>query len=48
MIAVLADRRDRELAAERWQSYLDSPAGKGGAYATHARARRDALKRRGR
>ena len=48
MIAVLAERRDRELAAERWQSYLDSPAGKSGAFAAHARARRDALKRRGR
>jgi hypothetical protein len=46
MIAVLAERRDRELAAERWQSYIDSPAGKSGPYATHARARRDALKRR--
>ena len=48
LIAMLAERRDRELAAERWQSYLDSPAGKNGAFAAHARARRDALKRRGR
>ncbi|HVW24018.1 MAG TPA: hypothetical protein VHC69_01540 [Polyangiaceae bacterium] len=48
MIAVLAERRDGDLAAERWQSYLDSPAGKNGPYAAHARARRDALRRRGR
>jgi hypothetical protein len=47
MIAILAERRDRDLALERWQSYLDGPAGKG-PFAAHARARRDALKRKAR
>jgi tetratricopeptide (TPR) repeat protein len=46
MVAVLAERRDRELSLERWQSFLDSPAGKSGPFAAHARARRDALKRK--
>lgn len=46
MIAILAERRDRDLALERWQAYLDSPAGKAGPFAAHARARRDALKKR--
>jgi tetratricopeptide (TPR) repeat protein len=45
MIAILAERRDRDLALERWQSYLDGPGGKG-PFAAHARARRDALKRK--
>ena len=48
MIAVLAERRDRELAAERWQTYLDSPAGRTGPFAAHARAQRDAGRRRAR
>jgi tetratricopeptide (TPR) repeat protein len=47
MIAILAERRDRDLALERWQSYLDGPGGKG-PFAAHARARRDALKRKAR
>lgn len=47
MIAILAERRDRDLAIERWQSYLDGPGGKG-PFAAHARARRDASKRKGR
>jgi len=46
MIAELAERRDRDLAVERWQSFLDSPAGKAGPFAAHARGLRDALKRR--
>jgi len=48
MIAILAERRDRELSLERWQSFLDSPAGKSGPFAAAARARRDALRRGGR
>jgi hypothetical protein len=47
MIAILAERRDRDLALERWQSYLDGPGGKG-PFAAHARARRDALRRKAR
>lgn len=43
MIAVLAEHHDRELAVERWQSYLDSDAGKSGPYAAWARSRRDAF-----
>ena len=48
MIAILAERRDRELSLERWQSFLDSPAGKSGPFAAAARARKDALRRGGR
>lgn len=43
MIAILAEHHDRELAVERWQSYLDADAGKSGHYAAWARGRRDAL-----
>jgi tetratricopeptide (TPR) repeat protein len=35
--AVLAERADRELAAERWQSYLKSQACRFGPWAEHAR-----------
>jgi hypothetical protein len=48
MIAMLAQVRDRDLALTRWQSYLDSDSGKSGPFAAHARARRDAAKRRAR
>jgi hypothetical protein len=43
MIAVLAERTDRDLAIERWQSYLASEAGKSSPFSAMARARRDAL-----
>jgi hypothetical protein len=43
MIAILAEHHDRELAAERWQSYLDADAGKSGPFAAWARGRRDAF-----
>ena len=46
MIAILAERSDRELALERWQSYLASDAGKTGPFEAHARAHRDALGRK--
>jgi hypothetical protein len=45
MIAIVAEPGDRELALDRWQSYLASPAGKTGQFAAHARAHRDALAR---
>jgi tetratricopeptide (TPR) repeat protein len=45
MIAIVAERSDRALALERWQSYLASEAGKAGPFAAHARAHRDALVR---
>jgi hypothetical protein len=45
MIAMLAERNDRELARDRWQSYLASDAGKSGAFAAHARKHLDALLR---
>ncbi|HEX4335949.1 MAG TPA: hypothetical protein VH062_08550 [Polyangiaceae bacterium] len=48
MIAMLAERRDRDLALERWQAFLDSPAGKSGPFAAHARAQRDGLKHKAR
>jgi hypothetical protein len=43
MIAIVAERSDRSLAIERWQSYLATDAGKSGPFAAHARAHRDAL-----
>jgi hypothetical protein len=43
MIAIIAERDNHELALDRWQSYLASPAGKTGPFAAHARAHRDAL-----
>jgi hypothetical protein len=46
MIAVLAERTDRDLAIERWQSYLASEAGKSSPFAAMARARKDAVSRR--
>jgi len=46
MIALLAERRDRELAVERWTSFLDGAAKGPEAYLAHGRARRDALQRR--
>lgn len=46
MIAIVAERSDRELARDRWQSYLASDAGKSGPFAEHARAHLDALVRR--
>lgn len=45
MIATVAERSDRELARDRWQSYLASEAGKSGPFAAHARAHLDALLR---
>ncbi len=45
MIAIVATLRDRDLALERWQSFLETDAGKSGPFAAHARARRDALLR---
>jgi len=42
MIAILAEPHDRDLAVERWQSYLDGE-GKSGPYAAWARGRRDAF-----
>jgi hypothetical protein len=48
MIAMLAERSDRELAIERWQSYLASDAGRASPYAAHARAHLDGLSRRAR
>jgi len=44
IIAALAEGRDRELALSRWQSYLESRAGKSSPFAAHARARRDAMR----
>lgn len=46
MIAILAERTDRGLASDRWQSYLASDAGRASPYAGHARARLEALSRR--
>lgn len=43
MIAILAEHHDRELALERWQSYVESESGKRGPFAAHARAAREAL-----
>jgi tetratricopeptide (TPR) repeat protein len=45
MIAIVAERSDRALSLERWQSYLASEGGKASPYAAHARAHRDALVR---
>ena len=45
VVAVLAEKDGPELARERWQAFLDSPAGKG-PWASHARKRLDALKAR--
>jgi hypothetical protein len=45
MIAILADRRDRGLALDRWSSYLASPGVSGGPFASHAEAHRAALQR---
>jgi len=48
MVAVLAESHDREIALERWQSYLDGEAGKSDAAAEWARRRKDALLGKGR
>lgn len=45
LIAILAEGRDRELAIQRWGSFLESPSGKTGPFAAHARAHREALGR---
>lgn len=42
MIAILADRRDKDLSLERWQSYLESDAGRAGPYHEWAERRRAA------
>jgi hypothetical protein len=43
MIAILAEHHDRDLAVERWQSYLESDLGKSGPYSAWGRGRRDAF-----
>ncbi len=43
LVATLAERRDRALALERWQSYLSGPGGQG-PFAAEESARRDALR----
>jgi tetratricopeptide (TPR) repeat protein len=45
MIAILAEKRDRDLALERWGSYLAAPEGAKGPFAAHATAHRAALLR---
>jgi hypothetical protein len=44
LIATLAERSDRALAIERWQSYLASDAGRASPFAAQARARLEALR----
>src|SRR5262249_27680901 len=41
IIAIAAEKTDRQLARERWQSFLQSPSGKSGPFSAHARAHRD-------
>src|SRR5262249_55143985 len=43
MIAILAEKHDRDLALERWGSYLAAPEGAKGPFAAHATAHRAAL-----
>jgi hypothetical protein len=43
LVAILAEHHDRELALERWQSYLESDAGKSDRLAAWARKRQSAL-----
>jgi hypothetical protein len=43
MIAILAEKHDRDLALERWGSYLAAPEGAKGPFAAHAAAHRAAL-----
>jgi hypothetical protein len=43
MIAILAEHHDRDIAIERWQSYLESEAGKSGPFSAWARGRLDAF-----
>jgi tetratricopeptide (TPR) repeat protein len=45
MIAILAEKRDRGLALDRWSSYLASLGAAGGPFAAHAEAHRAALSR---
>lgn len=45
MVAILAERRDRSLALDRWGSYLATPGVESGPYASHAAAHRAALAR---
>jgi tetratricopeptide (TPR) repeat protein len=45
MIAILAEKRDRGLALDRWSSYLGSPGASHGPFASHAEAHRVALSR---
>jgi hypothetical protein len=45
MIAILAEENDHELALDRWQSYLESPAGKSGPFAVHARVHQELFAR---
>ncbi|HEY2366929.1 MAG TPA: hypothetical protein VGH87_11110 [Polyangiaceae bacterium] len=45
IIAELAETRDTDLARERWQSFLDGP-GRGGPFATQARAAEGAIAKR--
>jgi hypothetical protein len=43
LVAILAEHHDRELALERWQSYLDGSAGKSAHLASWAKQRQAAL-----
>jgi hypothetical protein len=43
MIAILAEHHDRDLALERWQSYLATDAGKSGPFSAWARGRMGAF-----
>jgi tetratricopeptide (TPR) repeat protein len=46
MIALLAEHHDRDLAVERWESYLENESVRSGPFAAWAKRRHDALLRK--